>query len=135
LALRKLPAEPDRTDRWRWAKFFGSESDEDLRSVAQGSEKIGKAMLTIEKLSADEEERVRAEYSEMQRRDYRSRLDGAKREGRVEGRAEGRIEGRTEGRVEGRAERNAEIARQMKAEGLDISLISKVTGLPEEEIV
>ncbi|MDR1042525.1 MAG: Rpn family recombination-promoting nuclease/putative transposase, partial [Clostridiales Family XIII bacterium] len=119
LELRKLPAEPDRTERWRWAKFFGSESEEDLRRVAKESEKIGKAMLTIEKLSADEEERVRAEYAEMQRRDYRSRIDGAKHEGRVEG----------------RAERNAEIARQMKAEGLDSVLISKVTGLPEEKII
>jgi predicted transposase/invertase (TIGR01784 family) len=114
LELQKLPAEPDRTERWRWAKFFGSESDEDLRNVAKESEKIGKAMLTIEKLSADEEERVRAEYAEMQRRDYRSRIDGAKREGRDESRVE--------------------IAQQMKVEGLDVALISKVTGLPEEEI-
>jgi hypothetical protein len=67
-------------------------------------------MLTIEKLSADEEERVRAEYQEMMRRDYVSRIDGAKREGR------------------------AEVARRMKAESLDTGLISKVTGLSEGEV-
>jgi hypothetical protein len=37
-------------------------------------------MLTVERLSADEAERVRAEYQEMMRRDYVSRIDGAKRE-------------------------------------------------------
>jgi predicted transposase/invertase (TIGR01784 family) len=75
-------------------------------------------MLTIERLSADEAERVRAEYQEMMCRDYVSRIDGAKREGRAEG----------------RMERDAEVVRNMLAEGFDAATISKVTGLSEEEI-
>jgi predicted transposase/invertase (TIGR01784 family) len=116
--LKKRPAESDHTARWNWARFFGSGSDAELREAAGESETIAKAMLTIERLSADEAERVRAEYQEMMRRDYVSRIDGAKREGRVEGLAEGRVE----------------VARRMKAEGLDTALISKVTGLPEDEV-
>ena len=77
-------------------------------------------------------------------------LDTAKMEGREEGRAEGREEGRAEGRSEGRAEGLAEgraeghaevraeekneIARNMKAMGISAGMISKATGLPEEEI-
>lgn len=35
---------------------------------------------------------------------------------------------------EGKAERNIEIARQMKAKGMDSNLISEITGLPINEI-
>lgn len=50
------------------------------------------------------------------------------------GREEGRKEGREEGRAEGRAERNLEIAKAMKADGTDVDLIAKYTGLSAEEI-
>jgi predicted transposase YdaD len=68
------------------------------------------AVRKCKKLSADEEARVRAEYEEMMRRDYVSRINGAKREGLVE------------------------VAKRMKAEDLDAALISKITGLTEDEI-
>lgn len=70
----------------------------------------------------------------------------ARGEGRMEGRAEGRMEGRMEGRAEGRAEGLAEgvakgqketlisLVKNMKANGLDFSLISSVTGLSMDEI-
>jgi predicted transposase/invertase (TIGR01784 family) len=45
-----------------------------------------------------------------------------------------REEGREEGRVEGINARNIEIARGMKAKGIDLSLIQQITGLSEEEI-
>ena len=53
-------------------------------------------------------------------------LDTAKMEGREEGRAEGRAEGREE-------EKN-DIARTMKAMGMSAEMISKATGLSEEDI-
>ena len=59
-------------------------------------------------------------------------------EGLVEGRKEGLVEGRKEGLVEGRKEGRKEgairIAQNMKQEGLPVSLITKMTGLSEEEI-
>ena len=61
-------------------------------------------------------------------------LDTAKMEGRAEGRVEGRAEGLAEGRAEGRVEEKNEIARNMKAMGISVGMISKATGLPEEEI-
>ncbi|HBX21236.1 MAG TPA: hypothetical protein DEF88_12390, partial [Porphyromonadaceae bacterium] len=56
------------------------------------------------------------------------------RKGRMEGRAEGHREGRAEGHREGRVEGKIEMARNMKAEGLPLTLISKVSGLSVEEI-
>ena len=69
--------------------------------------------------------------------------DKGRAEGRIEGRAEGRVEGRAEGRIEGRAEGRAEgqtkekkqIAQNMLKEGMAVSLICKMTGLDEQEVL
>ena len=50
------------------------------------------------------------------------------------GRAEGRAEGLAEGRAEGKEEANRENARKMKELGVANDVISRVTGLPIEEI-
>jgi predicted transposase/invertase (TIGR01784 family) len=105
---RKVPATPDNTAKWGWARFFGSSSDAELREAAKESEKIRKAMLTIEKLSADENARVRADYEEIMRLDHITRMEGAKREGR--------------------AERDAEIARRMAELGSTEAEIAKILG-------
>lgn len=71
-------------------------------------------------------------------RDIKNGIDTAKREGEAKGRKEGREEGlkegREEGREEGRAKEKIETAQRMKAEGMDLSLIAKFTGLSVEEI-
>lgn len=59
-------------------------------------------------------------------RDIKNSLDTAIEEGRERGRAEGR--------AEGISERNKEIASSMKQEGFPLKLISRITGLKEEEI-
>ena len=59
-------------------------------------------------------------------RDYDNIIYTAKAEGRTEGKAEGLDEGRIEGKTD--------VARAMKAKGLETSLISELTGLSEEEI-
>ncbi len=59
-------------------------------------------------------------------RDLKNSLDTAKEEGRIEGKQEGRMEGKLEGKIED--------ALKMLEKGLDISLISEITGLTEEQI-
>ena len=61
------------------------------------------------------------------------RLDGLA-EGLAEGRAVGLDEGRAEGRAEGREEERLDIARNMKAEGMSVSLIAKLTNLEQSVI-
>ena len=58
-------------------------------------------------------------------------LDTAK----MEGRAEGIAEGRAEGIAEGRAEEKLENARQLKANGVPVEIISKSLGLDEATIL
>ena len=62
--------------------------------------------------------------------DIKNAKDLAVREGREEGRQQGLEEGRVEGKTEGKAE----VARNMLKSGLEISLVSKCTGLSEEAI-
>jgi predicted transposase/invertase (TIGR01784 family) len=106
--LRKVKAQSDHTAKWGWARFFGSGSDAELREAAKESEKIAKAMLTIEKLSVDENARVLADREEIMRLDHISRMEGA--------------------RNEGRAERDAEIARRMAAIGKTDAEIAEILG-------
>ncbi|TCW60130.1 hypothetical protein C5O22_13285, partial [Treponema sp. J25] len=60
------------------------------------------------------------------------------KEGLTLGEERGRLEGRNEGRLEGMAlgeEKNRrETARRMKARGIEIDIITEVTGLSREEI-
>ena len=76
------------------------------------------------------EEKLRYEHDMITERDYDNIIYTAKVEGRTEGKAEGLAEGEAKGRAEGKTD----VARAMKAKGLEISLISELTGLSEEEI-
>jgi len=51
-----------------------------------------------------------------------------------EAREEGKIEGKIEGKLEGRTERDMEIARNMKNDGFDAGIISRITGLSLAEV-
>ena len=61
-------------------------------------------------------------------------LEEGREKGLKEGRAEGRAEGRTEGRAEGEYEEKIRTARNLKSYGIDIQIISQVTGLSIKEI-
>ena len=78
-------------------------------------------------------------YDERRRRGEikAARLDGfdeGHKEGRAEGLAEGEAKGRAEGLAEGLAEGKAAVAASMIKEGLDLQLISKLTGFSIEEL-
>ena len=65
------------------------------------------------------EEKLKYEHDMMTERDYTNILNTY--------RAEGKAEGITEGKIE--------VVRAMKAKGLEMSLITELTGLSEEEIM
>ena len=52
-----------------------------------------------------------------------------------EGHDKGRAEGRIEGRAEGQTKEKKQIAQNMLKEGMAVSLICKMTGLDEQEIL
>jgi predicted transposase/invertase (TIGR01784 family) len=84
LELPKIPAETDRSNAWAWARFFKTDSEEEMHMLAKENAKIGKAVLVLEKLSADEQARELTEKEEMMRRDYMSRVTSAEKRGKNE---------------------------------------------------
>ena len=57
------------------------------------------------------------------------------REGKQEGRIEGKQEGRIEGKQEGRNEEKIETVKAMLAKGMELTLISEITNLPEAQLL
>ena len=55
--------------------------------------------------------------------------------GLLEGKQEGRIEGKQEGRIEGKQEGRIETAKAMLAKGMEMTLISEITNLPEAQLL
>jgi len=67
-------------------------------------------------------------------RDLKNSLDTAKEEGKLQGIEEGRKEGRKEGIEEGKMKAKIEDAIKMLENGINIKLISDITGLSEQRI-
>ena len=84
------------------------------------------AVDQLEEVSRDEALQILADAREKARMDKIAELDYSREEGLAKGMEKGRIEGRTE--------RDKEVILNMLKEKLDISLVSKVTGVSIEEI-
>ena len=128
----------DRSDGSIWGDRFVSEytfREKVSNEVVRAFERLFEA-CEIAKFTP--EEKLRYEHDMITERDFDNIIYTAKAEGRTEGKAEGLAEGRTEGRAEGLAEGETkgktDVARAMKAKGIEISLISELTGLSVEEI-
>ena len=67
-------------------------------------------------------------------RDMYSVITTAEKKGHAEGLAEGLEKGRSEGLAEGAARKAMEIATSLKAAGLPVSEIAKLTGLAPEQL-
>jgi predicted transposase/invertase (TIGR01784 family) len=107
----------DETIRTRfdeWIYFL--KTDEVKKEFSAKGLEEAKDKLDYMKLSSEEQ----AEYDRKmnKRSSFNSAMDTA----------------RMEGKFEGKAEEKLEIARQMKAKGLDAALISEITGLPKGNI-
>ena len=89
-----------------------------------------------------EERYISFDASKMAYRDIKNSVDTAKREGIAEGKEIGMKEGMAKGKQEGLAEgmekgmnqRSLDIARNMLADGVDLNLIMKYSGLTQEQI-
>ena len=142
----------DLADKWFYSlKHMGSMEGlpEGLR--VEVFERLFEA-CEIAKFTPDE--KLEYEHDMMTERDYTNILNTYRAEGlaeglaegeakgkavgKAEGLAEGRLEGKAEGLAEGEAkgltEGKTEVARAMKAKGLGMTLISELTGLPEDVI-
>jgi predicted transposase/invertase (TIGR01784 family) len=110
LELSKLPSDTDSSELWYWMKFIKSDNEEVLDMLAERSPQMKKAVGVLKELSADERTRMLYEKNEIARRDYESRIGGAKRE------------------------RSLEIARNLLLMNLPFDQIVTATGLSNKEV-
>jgi predicted transposase/invertase (TIGR01784 family) len=142
LELGKLPetAESDKKEGelLDWLRLIKSEREEEIEMLAAKTKEMKMAVGRLKQLSADERTRMLYEARQLYLWDEAARREAAVAEGRAEGKAEGRAEGeakgRAEGRTEGKAEGKLEMVKQMLISGLDIEVISQISGMPAEEI-
>ena len=123
-------------DRWskvpleQWIYFLNTgeiPDDADAPGLKEAREK-----LELERMSKSE---LAAYYRHLDNVVIlRDNFITARGEGRLDGLAEGLAEGREVGRAEGREEERLDIARNMKAEGMSIPLIAKLTNLEQSVI-
>ncbi len=84
LELNKLPENDDGTELYDWARFINAKTEEELIMITERNPQVGKAVVKLRRLSADEEARDMYERREKARRDEESLLRWARIEGRQE---------------------------------------------------
>ena len=96
--------------------------EEKLEYLSRKDKVVSKYMETLEEVNKDPEFREYMSAEEDARKMENSHLD------------EARADGKAEGITQGKSERNIEIAKNMLEQKIEIDVISKCTGLTEEEI-
>ena len=99
-----------------------------------GIDEVHDAMETLKYISLDDETREIADLRRKTMNDKISEMTLAREEGILEGLDAGLRVGKREGIKEGADNKALEIARNMKAQGFDISMIATCLGLSESDI-
>ncbi|WP_416188265.1 Rpn family recombination-promoting nuclease/putative transposase [Clostridium perfringens] len=110
-------------DLEKWLEFLVEPESNTVRQLELSNEEIKLAKSELYRLSMDSKEREQYNMREKAIYDRISALENAE------------IKGKIEGKVEGKIERELELVKESLNQGLEISLISKITGLSEEEIL
>jgi predicted transposase/invertase (TIGR01784 family) len=128
--------EPLSDDLQKWLEFWalGDKLSEDKMSTILQDSPVMAAYQEYKRFSADPMMRERERDRQRFLRDQRQNTAYAHAEGLEKGLAQGKAEGLAEGEARGKAQRSLAIARNMKAEGLPVALIVKMTGLSPLEI-
>jgi predicted transposase/invertase (TIGR01784 family) len=145
-----------------WLRLIRSEREEEIEMLATKTKEMKMAVSRLKQLSADGRTRRLFEARQLYLMDESARLKAALAEGRAEGEAKGRAEGeakgwaegeakgraegeakgraegeakgRAEGEAKGKAEGKLEMVKQMLLGGVEIEVISQVSGMSAEEI-
>jgi predicted transposase/invertase (TIGR01784 family) len=117
LELPKLPHDADGTVLDLWARFIAAETEEELNMIAEKNQTIGRAVVKLRELSADEKARDLYERREKERRDTAMFLRDAERRGEMRG-------GKNKA---------YDIAKKLFAMNIPLDQIIAATGLTREE--
>ena len=113
------------------SKQMGERESEEL---SKKGEDMKRALFRLKELSREEGLRLVEEAKEKARRDQAARERDSFNSGLEQGIKQGKIEGIEKGKTEGMKKGKTELVMNMLKNKLDISLISKITGLSEKEI-
>ena len=118
------------TDKEKWYFCFRDMHRLERMPKELKSKVFERLFHVTEIASLPKEEQIKYIKEMTTERDIRNQIVYARDMGILEGKAEGLVEGEARGRAEGKAE----TALAMLANGLDIALVSKCTGLSEQQI-
>ncbi|WP_447410487.1 Rpn family recombination-promoting nuclease/putative transposase [Clostridium perfringens] len=107
----------------KWLEFLVEPESNTVRQLELSNEEIKLAKSELYRLSMDSKEREQYNMREKAIYDRISALENAEAKGKKEGKLEGQLESKLE------------VVKELLSQGLEISLISKITGLSEEEII
>ena len=117
--VKKNPEMASKLEQWLWL-IVGKESE--VKEAEKENEEIKKVVEILERTSSDEQARELYDLRMKAICDQNDAIDYATEKGREDG------------IKVGEQENSKKIAKKMLEKGLDIELISSVTGLKEEEI-
>ena len=123
--LEQVPEEERNSPLYYWACVFKAKTWKEVLAMAEQSESIKKAVVTLRELSEDEKIRLQCEARERYQMDWQSSM----RTSREKGREEGREEGRESGRKEGELQKAHDVAEALLEEGMEIEKIAKIVGM------
>ncbi|WP_346873595.1 Rpn family recombination-promoting nuclease/putative transposase [Clostridium sp. UBA5988] len=120
----------------RWLSFLINPEGKEIDIMKKEDAEIKEAMDVLYNISGDKELIQLAEMRDKAIRDEKSRLQGARDEGREEGRAEGRQEGRAEGREEAKSALAKSTIKLLRKKFKDIpeNIIESILNLSLEKI-
>lgn len=114
----------------QWLVFLDDSDQEAVKMAERKNNTLKKARKEIDYLTGDDAVRRLADLREKWEMDYVTGIECAEKKGI----SKGREEGREEGRKQGEKENKIKIAKKLLEMGMEITKISEVTGLSDEEI-
>ena len=124
--LEQVPEEERNSPLYYWACVFKAKTWKEVLAMAEQSESIKKAVVTLRELSEDEKIRLQCEARERYQMDWQSSMRTS--------REKGREEGRESGRKEGELQKAHDVAEALLEEGMEIEKIAKIVGMEVDVI-
>lgn len=118
----------------KWIYFIKNAENLDIVPAIMTEPEIKEAFETADQHNWSAEEMEVYDYWSAKKGDEICQLITAENKGIAKGKAEGLAEGEAKGKAEGRGEGLVEVAKNCLKNGMDITTISKITGLTIEEI-
>ena len=115
--LDQVPKEERNSSLYYWACVFKAKTWKEVLAMAEQSESIKKAVVTLRELSEDEKIRLQCEARERYQMDWQSSMRTSLEKGRIEGRKEGEVQ------------KAHDVAEALLEEGMEIEKIAKIVGM------